>query len=384
MYTVLEAALARRSPLAPLAALAVRPYCAPLLSALTVRPYCPPLMSALNVALNAALERKPRKIMHSRQTGKRPPKHSSGNTMGTLKGRPLWHRWSKATVLTVNGPWWWDFLNASTTPCSVGMATSMHPLKKLTTNPQNFSLRKTLFSDHKGSAATNGVNIWLSFKPRNNGTICKSHPMQKKNGNEIVNPNVEKKWKRKNKPWNHMNKGYMKRIKWWKREENRRCKIEREAQTKHLPKSQNWKIKNVIFPRFPRIENMKIKTMVAMKNNVRKKHLMRAKQCLTYIQSQNLGWVFACFNFFLRCGFHACKKSNFYLAINNILNMFVHTKVAFAHEHETRFVCTLCPCASMCFFRISFTCFEFSFSFSFNFFFKFCSCIFVFFFFQIL
>ena len=36
----------------------------------------------------------------------------------------------------------------------------MHPLKKLTTNPQNFSLRKTLFSDHKGSAATNGVNKW--------------------------------------------------------------------------------------------------------------------------------------------------------------------------------------------------------------------------------
>ena len=124
------------------------------------------LKSALNVALNAALKRKPWKIMHSRQTGKRPPKHSSGNSMGTLKGRPLWHRWSKATVVSVNRPWWWDFLNANTTLCSVGIATSMHPLKKLTTNPQNFSLRKTLFSDQQGSAATNSVTVCTSrFSP---------------------------------------------------------------------------------------------------------------------------------------------------------------------------------------------------------------------------
>ena len=115
------------------------------------------LKSALNVALNAALKRKPWKTMHSRHTEKRPPKRSSGNTMGTLKGRPLWHRWSKVTVATVSGPWCWDFLNASTTTCSAGTATSMHSLKKLTTNPQNFSWRKALFSDHKGSAGTNGV-----------------------------------------------------------------------------------------------------------------------------------------------------------------------------------------------------------------------------------
>ena len=105
--------------LTPLAALYVHPWCPPLMSA---------LKSALNVAFDAALERKTWKTMHSRHTGKRPPKHSSGNTVGTLKGRPLWHRWSQVIVASVNAHWWRDFLNASITPCSAGTATSIHPL----------------------------------------------------------------------------------------------------------------------------------------------------------------------------------------------------------------------------------------------------------------
>ena len=49
----------------------------PMMSAL-MPPSLSAFMSALNVALTAALKRKPWKTMHSRHTGKRPPKHSSG------------------------------------------------------------------------------------------------------------------------------------------------------------------------------------------------------------------------------------------------------------------------------------------------------------------
>ena len=124
---VLEAALARKLHLAPLAAPGVRPYCPSLMSA---------LKSAINVALTAALKRKPWKTMQSRHMEKQPPKHSSANTMGSLKGKPLGHRWSRSTVAMTNGLRGGDFLKAKTTPCSAGTATCRHPLENLTTNPQ--------------------------------------------------------------------------------------------------------------------------------------------------------------------------------------------------------------------------------------------------------
>ena len=76
--------IGKEKPLGPIS----RPCCPPLLCA----PSCPPLMSALksavNVALNAALKRKPWKIMHSRQTGKRPQNTPRATPWAPLRADP--------------------------------------------------------------------------------------------------------------------------------------------------------------------------------------------------------------------------------------------------------------------------------------------------------
>ena len=84
-------------------------------------------------------------------------KHSSGNslgnTMGTLKARPLWRHWSISTAASISEPWRWNF--------PTHLAQLWRPLlcSPWTSSPQTLQnfLVQNLVSDHKGSASTTGV-----------------------------------------------------------------------------------------------------------------------------------------------------------------------------------------------------------------------------------